>query len=112
MAIFTNSNLSTILILGQPLHQEYFDENLELIEKGFCNLKKQIQNANTFGVPVVVAVNKFSTDTQAELELICKLAKENGAFDAVHCNHWALGGHGAKVFLTTHFNSIIQNDVK
>ena len=86
-----------IIIAGTPLKQEYIKENLELVEKGFCNLKKQIQNANTFGVPVVVAVNKFATDTQAELDLICRLAKENGAFDAVLCNHWATGGPGAKV---------------
>merc|ERR1719242_1117369 len=84
------------VVAGTPLKPEYLHENLELVEKGFCNLRKQIQNANTFGVPVVVAVNKFATDTQAELELICRLAKENGAFDAVLCNHWALGGPGAK----------------
>lgn len=36
-----------------------------------------------------------STDTMSELELVQKLAKESGAFDAVICNHWALGGHGA-----------------
>ncbi len=86
------------------------------MEKGFCNLKKQIENANMFGVPVVVAVNKFATDTlvtdyfctgqfprfftlnlfQAETELIQKLARENGAFDAVLCSHWAHGGPGAK----------------
>jgi len=84
------------VVAGTPLKQEYIKENLELVEKGFCNLKKQIQNANTFGVPVVVAVNKFATDTQAELDLICRLAKENGAFDAVLCNHWATGGPGAK----------------
>jgi methylenetetrahydrofolate dehydrogenase (NADP+)/methenyltetrahydrofolate cyclohydrolase/formyltetrahydrofolate synthetase len=75
---------------------EYLEENLELVEKGFCNLRKQIENANHFGIPVVVAVNKFATDTDAELNLICKLAKENGAFDAVLCNHWAHGGPGAK----------------
>lgn len=81
---------------GTPLKQEYTEENLPLVEAGFCNLKKQIENAMKFGVPVVVAVNVFVTDTQPELNLIATLAKEAGAFDAVLCRHWAHGGPGAK----------------
>ncbi|KAM3918533.1 C-1-tetrahydrofolate synthase, cytoplasmic [Leptodactylus fuscus] len=80
---------------GVPLPKEYTEENLELLEKGCSNLNKQIHNATMFGVPVVVAVNAFKTDTQAELELVCRLAKEAGAFDAVKCTHWAEGGKGA-----------------
>ncbi|XP_026869870.2 methylenetetrahydrofolate dehydrogenase (NADP+ dependent) 1b [Electrophorus electricus] len=80
---------------GMPLPKEYTEENLELVEKGFCNLRKQVENTKHFGVPVVVAVNAFKTDTEAELQLICKLAKEAGAFDAVQCTHWADGGAGA-----------------
>ena len=52
---------------------EYLNENLDLVEKGFCNLRKQIENANMFGVPVVVAVNKFHTDTQ-----VCLLFRKRG----------------------------------
>ena len=84
------------VVAGNPLKPEYINENLELVEKGFCNLKKQIENANNFGIPVVVAVNKFVTDTEAELDMVCRLAKENGAFDAILCEHWAKGGPGAK----------------
>uniref|UniRef100_A0A8C0FE01 C-1-tetrahydrofolate synthase, cytoplasmic n=1 Tax=Bubo bubo TaxID=30461 RepID=A0A8C0FE01_BUBBB len=62
---------------------------------GCSNLNKQIQNARMFGVPVVVAVNAFKTDTKAELALVVQLAKEAGAFDAVECTHWAEGGKGA-----------------
>ncbi|XP_060576562.1 C-1-tetrahydrofolate synthase, cytoplasmic-like isoform X2 [Ruditapes philippinarum] len=83
------------VVAGVPLPKEYIEENLELLEKGFSNLQKQTENANKFGVPVVVAINGFATDTQAEKELIQKLARENGAFDAVICNHWAEGGKGA-----------------
>ena len=43
------------------------------------NLRRHIENCKLFGVPVVVAVNKFATDTQAELDLVCGLAKEAGA---------------------------------
>ncbi|KAJ8288904.1 hypothetical protein COCON_G00015630 [Conger conger] len=80
---------------GMPLRKEYTEENLELLEKGCSNLKKQVENAKTFGVPVVVAVNAFKTDTEAELDLVCSLAKSAGAFDAVRCSHWAEGGAGA-----------------
>ncbi|CAO2586662.1 C-1-tetrahydrofolate synthase, cytoplasmic [Lemmus lemmus] len=71
------------------------DRDLDLVEKGFSNLRKQIENARMFGVPVVVAMNAFKTDTDAELDLICRLSREHGAFDAVKCTHWAEGGRGA-----------------
>ncbi|XP_034793577.1 C-1-tetrahydrofolate synthase, cytoplasmic isoform X3 [Pan paniscus] len=80
---------------GLPLPKAYIQENLELVEKGFSNLKKQIENARMFGIPVVVAVNAFKTDTESELDLISRLSREHGAFDAVKCTHWAEGGKGA-----------------
>jgi len=80
---------------GLPLPKAYIEENLELVEKGFSNLRKQIENARMFGVPVVVAVNAFKTDSEAELDLVSRLAKDHGAFDAVKCTHWAEGGKGA-----------------
>ncbi|XP_078516439.1 C-1-tetrahydrofolate synthase, cytoplasmic [Lissotriton helveticus] len=80
---------------GVPLPKEYVAENLELLEKGCSNLLKQIQNATQFGVPVVVAVNAFKSDTEAELALVCSIAKDAGAFDAVKCTHWSEGGNGA-----------------
>uniref|UniRef100_A0A8B9TQF5 formate--tetrahydrofolate ligase n=1 Tax=Anas platyrhynchos TaxID=8839 RepID=A0A8B9TQF5_ANAPL len=80
---------------GVPLPKEYTEENLQLLAKGCSNLSKQIQNARMFGVPVVVAVNAFKTDTKAELALVVQQAKEAGAFDAVECTHWAEGGKGA-----------------
>lgn len=83
------------VVAGNPLPSEYTTENIELLEKGFCNLRKQIENARFFGVPVVVAVNKFASDTQNETDLIIKLSKEAGAFDAVLCTHFAHGGAGA-----------------
>lgn len=81
---------------GQPLDPAYSQENLSLLETGFANLQKHIENAKSFGVPVVVAINVFSTDTRAELELVQRLCKESGASDAVICSHWANGGKGAK----------------
>jgi formyltetrahydrofolate synthetase len=83
------------VIAGQPLDPAYTDENLDLVEKGASNLTKMIQNARLFGIPVVVAVNRFTTDTPAEVELVRKLAKIAGAEDAVMSNHWTDGGAGA-----------------
>ncbi|XP_042860886.1 C-1-tetrahydrofolate synthase, cytoplasmic-like isoform X3 [Penaeus japonicus] len=80
---------------GVPLPAAYTEENLELVEKGFTNLGKQIENGCMFGVPVVVAINAFASDTEAELGLIKKLALGAGAANAVICNHWAKGGAGA-----------------
>uniref|UniRef100_A0A8U7MDM0 formate--tetrahydrofolate ligase n=1 Tax=Corvus moneduloides TaxID=1196302 RepID=A0A8U7MDM0_CORMO len=68
---------------------------LLLVADGCCNLQKQIQITQLFGVPVVVALNVFKTDSPAEVDLVCKMAKESGAFDAVPCNHWSAGGRGA-----------------
>ncbi|KAK9718456.1 tetrahydrofolate synthase [Basidiobolus ranarum] len=80
---------------GKPLPDEYQNENLELLEKGCNNLAKHIENAKKFGISVIVAVNKFKTDTDAEIELVKRLSLSAGADDAVSCNHWAQGGLGA-----------------
>jgi len=71
-------------------------ENLELLQKGYGNLSKHINIAGKFGLPVVVAVNAFSTDTEAELSLLKKLAEEDGAFRCVICRHFSEGSKGAK----------------
>lgn len=80
---------------GTPLKKEYLEENLELLEKGLVNLKRHIDNARLFGIPVVVAINSFATDTENEISLVKDFCKKNGAFDAVKCSHWAQGGSGA-----------------
>ena len=80
---------------GQPLAPAYTEENLPLLERGCANLSKMIQNAKRFGIPVVVAVNRFHHDTTAEIDLVRKLAMQSGAQDAVMANHWAEGGAGA-----------------
>ena len=80
---------------GISLDEAYTKENLHLLEKGLCNLGVHIKNALKFGIPVVVAVNTFHTDTDAELEMIREYAVGQGAEDAVVTTHWADGGKGA-----------------
>lgn len=83
------------VVAGAPLAPEYIEENLELLEAGCSNLVKHVENAVGFGVPVVVAINRFKDDTDAEVELVRQAAKAAGAEDAVMSNHWADGGAGS-----------------
>jgi methylenetetrahydrofolate dehydrogenase (NADP+)/methenyltetrahydrofolate cyclohydrolase/formyltetrahydrofolate synthetase len=80
---------------GAPLDEAYTQENLGLLEKGLGNLGVHIKNALGFGIPVVVAVNSFTTDTPAELEMVRQYAVSQGAEDSVVSKHWAEGGKGA-----------------
>jgi len=82
------------VVAGKPLDRAYTEENLELLEKGLPNLLQHVENAVKFGVPVVVGINRFKYDTDAEIELVRKRAKETGAEDAVMHNVWAKGGEG------------------
>jgi methylenetetrahydrofolate dehydrogenase (NADP+)/methenyltetrahydrofolate cyclohydrolase/formyltetrahydrofolate synthetase/formate--tetrahydrofolate ligase len=84
------------VIPGRALDTAYTEENLDLVAAGSDNLQVHIRNAKRFGIPVVVAVNKFPTDTVAEVELVQKLAMAAGAETAVMSDHWADGGDGAK----------------
>lgn len=81
---------------GIPLPFEYTTENLEMLEKGCINLQKHIKNALCYDVDVIVAINKMSSDTDAEHEIIKKASLEAGATDAIVSNHWEEGGEGAK----------------
>jgi methylenetetrahydrofolate dehydrogenase (NADP+)/methenyltetrahydrofolate cyclohydrolase/formyltetrahydrofolate synthetase len=83
------------VVAGKPLNAAYTDENLELLKAGLPNLQHHIKNARRFGIPVVIAVNSFATDTQKEVELVREAAIEAGAEDSVVCTHWMHGGKGA-----------------
>jgi methylenetetrahydrofolate dehydrogenase (NADP+) / methenyltetrahydrofolate cyclohydrolase / formyltetrahydrofolate synthetase len=80
---------------GAQLDEVYRTENVDLLRAGCVNMRKHISNAKQFGVPVVVAINRFETDTDAELAVIRDEAIRAGAQDAVPANHWAEGGKGA-----------------
>jgi len=84
------------VVAGKPLDEGLLKENIPALEKGCSNLEKQIENMRLFGVPVVVAVNKFTTDTDKEIEFLKKKAIDAGAEDAVLSEVWAKGGEGGK----------------
>ncbi|MBW7989019.1 MAG: formate--tetrahydrofolate ligase [Planctomycetes bacterium] len=79
---------------GIPLSEEYTNENLGLVEKGCENLIAHIETVKKSGVSPVVCVNSFYTDTKAEINLVRKIAEQNGALAAVS-EHWLKGGDGA-----------------
>jgi formate--tetrahydrofolate ligase len=79
---------------GLPLSDEYTSENLTLVEKGCENLLAHIDIVKASGVRPVVCINRFSTDTPAELERVRQIAERAGALAAVS-EHWLKGGEGA-----------------
>jgi formate--tetrahydrofolate ligase len=80
---------------GRPLDKAYTEENLSLLEKGLDNLMAHIETVGKSGIPVVVCVNSFYTDTPRELDLIRSKVRERGARAAVSA-HWEKGGDGAR----------------
>ncbi|MGO4683564.1 formate--tetrahydrofolate ligase [Hyphomicrobium sp. 2TAF46] len=82
-------------------------ENAAAVAKGCENLKRHIENVNKFGVPAVVAVNKFITDTDAEIAEVQKAAESMGT-KAFLCTHWADGGKGTEA-LAHHVVKVIDD---
>ncbi|EEH51243.1 uncharacterized protein MICPUCDRAFT_37006 [Micromonas pusilla CCMP1545] len=80
---------------GKPLAEAYTREDVELVKKGVANLTRHVENTKKFGVPVVVALNVFPSDTAEEHEAIRAAAIAAGADDCVLCTHHAEGGKGA-----------------
>ena len=82
------------VVAGKPLDTALVSENIEAIEQGIANLQKQIENVRVFGIPVVVAVNRFTTDTQKELDFVRRKSREFGAYDCCVSEVWAKGSRG------------------
>ena len=70
-------------------------ENVEGVKKGAANLARHVENVRHFGVPAVVAINRFTSDTDAELRVVEQICAELGVA-AVECTHWADGSKGAE----------------
>jgi len=94
-ALKSHSGKYTI-VAGKPLDPGLLAEDLDGLAAGMVNLEKHIENVNKFGVPAVVCVNAFATDTPAEIDMIRERAIAAGASDAVVSTHWADGGEGAE----------------
>ena len=82
------------IVAGKPLDEALTKENLPAIEKGCENLAKHIESVKHHGLPAVISINRFTADTDKEVELVRKLAIEGGAETAVPIEVWAKGGEG------------------
>ncbi len=85
------------------------EENVDAVRRGASNLARHIRNVKSFGVPAVVAVNRFISDTDAELEAVGAAAGQLGA-QAIVCTHWADGGAGAEE-LAHHVASLVESGI-
>jgi formate--tetrahydrofolate ligase len=83
------------VITGKPLPDELLKENLAALEKGVSNLVKHIENARLFGVPVLVAINHFPTDSDREIDMVEQVARDVGAEGAYLSDVYTKGGAGA-----------------
>jgi formate--tetrahydrofolate ligase len=96
-------------------------EDLAALRRGLVNLGRHVSNVRAFGVPVVVAINHFTTDTEAEHALIAEVCQDEFDVEAVQCRHWADGARGAEQLAehvvalcetkTSHFAPIYADDV-
>jgi formate--tetrahydrofolate ligase len=84
------------IVAGKPLDPALTADNPDAVRAGAANLAKQVENVAAFGVPAVVAINAFPTDTEGEIEAVREVALAAGARSAVVARHFTDGGDGAR----------------
>jgi len=89
------STLRALKLHGGAEQANLSQESLEALEKGFANVRRHVENTRKFGIPVMVALNSFSADTDAERELFFKMCDEAG-ISAIESDHWARGSEGSE----------------
>jgi formate--tetrahydrofolate ligase len=77
------------------MHADADSEGLEALRSGCSNLVRHIENVKAFGVPVIIAINRFTEDAEDEIAVITEVAEANGV-KAIGCTHWADGGAGTE----------------
>ncbi len=84
-----------LLVPGKKINPALFKEDLQALEEGIVNLRKQIANVRSFGVPAIVCINVFASDSSKEIGFVARKALEFGATDCVESTAWADGAKGA-----------------
>ncbi|MAH83576.1 MAG: formate--tetrahydrofolate ligase [Rhodospirillaceae bacterium TMED8] len=92
-AVVIVATVRALKMHGGVTKEDLGKENVAAVRKGCANLERHLQNVKRFGVPAVVAINRFITDTDKEVNAIKSTAKKFGA-EAIRCNHWAEGSKG------------------
>ena len=94
-AVVLVATIRAMKMNGGVAKEDLNTENVKAVEEGCANLGRHINNLNQFGVPVVVAINHFTLDTDAEVAAVQKFVKTQGT-EAIVCKHWADGSDGTK----------------
>lgn len=94
-AVVIVATIKALKMHGGVLKTKLSEENVQALEEGFANLGRHIENIKKFGLPVIVAVNKFAQDTDAEINKLIEKCKEYGV-EVSLCEGWAKGGEGTK----------------
>ncbi len=89
------ATLRALKMNGNVSKADLGNENLGAIRRGSSNLLRHLENLKKFGVPVIIAINHFFTDTDDEIELLKEIVDQAGAI-AVECRHWAQGSEGTE----------------
>jgi len=110
-AVVIVATIRALKMHGGVKKAELGQENLAALDKGFENLVKQVENIGKFGLPVMVAVNRFVNDTEAEIELLVNKCKETGIHVALN-EVWAKGGEGGEEMAHTLVNLIEREESK
>ena len=95
-AVVIVATIRALKMHGGVNKKDLGSENVDALEKGFANLARHVTNVRNFGLPVVVAVNHFYADTEAEHAKLKALCHETLGVEAITCKHWADGGAGAE----------------
>ena len=92
-AVVLVATVRALKMHGGVARDQLGKENVSAVKKGCANLERHLKNLKKFGVPAVVAINRFITDTDKEVNAVKNTAKKFGAL-AIRCNHWADGSKG------------------
>ncbi|MEC4672616.1 MAG: formate--tetrahydrofolate ligase, partial [Nitrospirota bacterium] len=105
------ATVKALKLHGGANPKELSRENLEALKAGLPNLLRHLDSLEKFGVPGIVAINQFTSDTQAELDLVHQACAERGVNVAL-ANHWAKGGDGARTLAECVVDTIDQQQAK
>jgi formate--tetrahydrofolate ligase len=94
-AVVIVATIRALKMHGGVNEKQLGEENVDALQKGFSNLERHVQNIAKFGVPALVAINRFTADTEAERSRLVELCESIGV-RCVESDHWARGGEGAE----------------
>jgi formate--tetrahydrofolate ligase len=106
-AVVLVATLKALKMQGGVAKDNLGEENVAALQKGCSNLERHMRNLAKFGVPVAVAINRYTADTDAEVEVVAAFCRQFGV-KAITCTHWADGGQGA-VELAEHITQLCDS---